>query len=242
MGAARISAEAFCQAIRDECKAEPHPVLAPEPVWRDDTAASAAARANRVEYAQLGWLNRRGQLAGHVLDTLSVLAHPSAEYYGLYRLGADTTAVVVAVGEVESVLARREDDTITVVTLGPNESPSHAFVRELPDHQPAHTDAVNVRLSDLAPDNPYPADRRARDDARKLRFLAEQPAIGQGELWVAVRDHRGARRVCPTPVRYLDLSAGRLLITMASGYVSMAPASKELLRSRLTEARRALTG
>jgi len=240
--AVRISAEAFCQALRDECQAEPPVIVEPEPVLPDDTDTGAAQRAAAAEYAQVGWLNRRGLIAGQVLDTLSVIAHPRTEYYGWFQYHAGTHAVLVACGENESALVYRDGGILTVDSLRPNESPTHALLREFPDHPPAKLDAVNVRLADLDPDNAWSADVRARDDSRKLGFYAGQDTVGLGELWVAVRDRHRTRRVCPSPVRYRDTRSGRMLVSSADGYGSVAPAGKELLRARLEQAYRDLIG
>jgi len=237
--AVRISADAFCQVLRDECEAEPPVIIEPEPVLRQDTDPS---RLDTAEYARLGWVNRRGLIAGDVLDTLSVVAHPRVEYYGWFSYHAGMRSVLVACGDSEAVLVYRDGDMLTVDSLRPNESSTYALVRELPDHPPAKLDAVNVRLADLDPDNEWAVDARTRDDARKLRFHAEQDTIGLGELWVAIRDHHRTRRVCPFPVRYRDVQAGRMLVSDAGGYASIAPATKELLRTRLEQAYRELVG
>ena len=238
MRAARVSAAALSTVFREEFQAEPHPTLAAEPVWRDATGLREAHLAAYREFGLLGWLNRKGLVAGHVLDTLSVLTRPSYEYYGMFQSRGRVHSVLVVVGPSESVLVARSGDDLSLVCLRDNESASHAFVRQLPEYPAARADSLNVRLADLG--GQEDSGRLGQQDARKVRLLSEQRAVGMGELWVAARDRRGTRRTCAQPVRYLDLATGRILLTITDGYVSIAPASRELLRTRITEAMRAI--
>jgi hypothetical protein len=104
------------------------------------------------------------------------------------------------------------------------------LLQQLPDAPPAATSAVNVRRSDISA-----ADVFARE-ARTVGWLRGQAVRGGGELYVAVRDWYGRHRVSQ-PVRYQDYPIGRVLVVVTDEYLSVAPASRKLLLTRLHEAR-----
>jgi hypothetical protein len=96
-------------------------------------------------------------------------------------------------------------------------------MRRLPDRRAAPIDAVNIRIGD-------------QRGGQALAYLSSQKPIGQGELYVTVRNAFG-RRQRGGPVRYQDYDVGRVVVVVSGGYLSVAPATKLLLRDRLLAAR-----
>ena len=114
------------------------------------------------------------------------------------------------------------------------------MLRQIPDARPAPIEPLNVRLSDLAGmrtdgDIASTNGTYAASDARTVGLLIKRRLIGQGELYVGIRDHYGRRRIS-APIRYQDYKPGRVVVVVASGFFSVAPATKKLLLDRLRSA------
>jgi hypothetical protein len=140
-------------------------------------------------------------------------------------------SIVLAARGAAAVLANKKGDHVTLTPLRHSSRPEE-LLRRLPDAPPATIDALNVRLTDAA--------AGSTPDARLLADLGRQPLLGQGELYVGVRDRHGRRLLSP-PIRYQDYRIGRVVVVTSEDYLSVAPGTKTLLLSRLREAYRALT-
>ena len=85
------------------------------------------------------------------------------------------------------------------------------------------------------------------EDARDLMTAFDAPRTGGGELYVAARVRSGERRRCENPVIYVDTQHGRWMTQLSSGrpgerWIVSAPASRQLLLSKLSEMRNNLLG
>jgi hypothetical protein len=85
------------------------------------------------------------------------------------------------------------------------------------------------------------------EDARELVTAMDQPRTGGGELYVAARVRTGERRRCENPVVYVDTQQGRWMTQLSSGrvgerWIVSAPASRQLLLSKLNEMRNNVLG
>lgn len=211
-----------------------HPVFYRMPVWADDEDDSMAEEATCRQFTRAGWLNRHGQLTGDGLDRLAVLARPEIEYAAWFTFRQRTYSTLVAASGGEALVAYRDGDRVELRGLVPNESLSMALMRQLPDRPAARVDALNVRLDG--------GDRT--EDARKLARLAQSTLVGQGEVYVGLRDRqRRYRANTDNPIRFHDYHRiGRVLLTMSPGYVSVAPCSKAVLHRRVEEIHRDLAG
>jgi hypothetical protein len=130
--------------------------------------------------------------------------------------------LVACIG-TEVVVAFREGDNVTLRGLVASETIPMAFMRQVPDHQPAPIEALNIRLN--ATNTPEMA---------KLRRLVRTGRIGYGELYVGMRNQQYEyHSTVDRPVRYADYPAGRVVIAVAAGHVSVAPVTKVTLRRRL---------
>jgi hypothetical protein len=213
-----VTVGALARMLHTQRLGRPHHVLYAEPVWTDDDHT-----ADTAMWAEFG------QVDGDLLDTLSVLARPTTEYFAWFTEHGQQYGVLVAQAAGESVLAHRDGDNITIHTLDRTESPPMALIRQLPDAQPAPIDAVNIRLD---------SGQRTHDTA-KLAALAQQQPTGQGELYAGARDYQGHYVVNNThPIRYQDYATGRVLVVLTDDYLSLAPATKRVLLNSLTEVAR----
>lgn len=229
-----FTVDALARMVQTERLGPLHPVLYRMPVWVDEDADSAADEATRREFARAGWLDRHGRLTGDGLDRLAVLARPETEYAAWFTSRKRTYSTLVASSGGGALVAYRDGDRVELRGLESNESLSMALMRQLPDRPAARVDALNVPLDG--------GDRT--DDARKLAQLARATLIGQGEVYVGVRDwQRRYHANTANPIRFHDYHRlGRVLLTMSPGYLSVAPCSKSVLRRRVEEIHRDLTG
>jgi hypothetical protein len=135
------------------------------------------------------------------------------------------------------VMAYRDGQAVTL-SMARRQSLPETLLRQIPDAPPAPIDALNVRLSELAAlraDGAGGSGSYAARDARTVGLLIKRRLIGQGELYVGVRDHYGRRRVS-APIRYQDYKPGRVVVMIVGGFLSVAPATKKMLLDRLHRA------
>jgi hypothetical protein len=211
-----VTVGALARMLHTQRLGRPHRVLYAEPVWTDDDRTAEAAM-----WAEFG------QVDGDLLDTLSVLARPTTEYFAWFTEHGRQYGVLVAQAGGESVLAYRDGDDVTIRALDRTESLPMALMRQLPDAPPAPIDAVNIRLD---------GGQRPQDTA-KLAALAQQQPTGQGELYAGARDRQG-HYVVTNPIRYQDYPTGRVLVVLTDDHLSLAPATKRVLLTSLTEVAR----
>lgn len=232
-GPSVFTVDALTRMVHAEQLGPLHPVFYRMPVWVDDEGDRAADEAMRAEFTRAGWLERSGRLTGEGLDRLAVLARPETEYAAWFTFRNRTYSTLVGASGGEALVAYRDGDTVELRGLEPNESLSMALMRQLPDRPAARVDALNVRLD--AGDHTV--------DARKLAQLARFKLIGQGEVYVGVRDwQRRYRANTDNPIRFHDYHRlGRVLLTVSPGYLSVAPCSKPVLHHKVEEVHRDLT-
>lgn len=211
--------------------------LRPAPIWTDRAEDSESMAQAWVEFAEVGWVTGDGGLDGDVAAALDVLARPSVEYTAVFtRDGRQQVAVVAGRGPT-GMLARRRGDTVKLTVVRHGSWPE-LLLRQIPDAAPATVDSVTVPQTDLAGagDEPFWDDRsRTGRSIHAVTELHGRPLTGQGELYVGVRDRYGGRRVSE-PIRYQDYRIGRVVIVTCDGHLSVAPATKALLLSRLRAA------
>ncbi|HEX5406754.1 MAG TPA: ESX secretion-associated protein EspG [Pseudonocardiaceae bacterium] len=199
--------------------------IRPGPVWRDPDGNRDAEAAAWTEFREVGWVDRDGRLVTDAQDSLHVVAHPALEYTAIIvRAGRQHVVVVAARGD-DSVVIRREGGAVTLSGQRRQSLPE-TLLRQIPDARPAPIDALNVRSAD-APG--------------ALVELSRRRLVGQGELYVGMRDRYGRVRVSD-PIRYQDYEIGRVVVVISGDYVSVAPATKALLLARLNEDRLAIEG
>jgi hypothetical protein len=186
--------------------------------------------------AERAWtdLYERGLAAGRVLDgefvrTLRSLVTAPQMYYAFFHRRAENTrsALVVSGGVLVSVA----DGTVTLRPVWRSSVPD-ALVEELPAAPKGAGETLSVSVDELA------AARAGR--AAEMRRLLSQPRLGGGQLFAARRDRRGERTVCPRPLSYFDIAAGRYLATEepapdGTRWRTILPADTALLVERLRE-------
>jgi hypothetical protein len=227
-----ITVDALATMLRIHEVGELSVAIQPDPVWYDAESEDAATDVAWREFAEVGLVGRPGRLDGDALDTLHVLARPRVEYTAIVsRNGRQGSVVVAGLGD-EAVVARRSGRAVTLTTQ-PYRSLPDALMRRIPDRRPAPIEAVNVRIGDRR--------HGGSSDLRTLAYLGGLRAIGQGELYVAVRDEYGHRRR-GGPVRYQDYTVGRVVVVVGGAQLSAVPATKVLLRDRLLALYRQVAG
>jgi ESAT-6 protein secretion system EspG family protein len=238
-----VTATALSDMLRIHGVGEPPAAIRPDPTWSDPVSEHEAERAAWREFADVHLVDRPGRLSADALDALHALARPSVAYIGVV-LGKDSgRAVVVAARGDEAIAARRAGDAVTLTSVCHRSLPE-TLLRRIPDARPAPIDAINVRIDDLATHqhgDPFGGGSPTAQDVRSLYHLTERRLVGQGELYVAVRDAYG-RQHRGSPIRYQDYRIGRVALFIGGGYLSVAPATKILLRDRLQAAHQDLVG
>jgi hypothetical protein len=234
-----ITVGALSTILRTHDIGQPPLVIRPNPVWTDPDSEREAEAAAWTELREIGWVDRRGRLDGEALDGLHVLARPSIEYTAVFMADGRQHNVVVAGHGDDMVMAYREGQAVTL-SMARHQSLAETLLRQIPDARPAPIEPLNVRLSDLAGmrtdgDIASTNGTYAASDARTAGLLIKRRLIGQGELYVGIRDHYGRRRIS-APIRYQDYKPGRVVVVVASGFLSVAPATKKLLLDRLRSA------
>jgi hypothetical protein len=198
-------------------------LLRPDPIWTDEEMDQRA---------------RAVQLDEDTIEGLYALTHPVIEYGAVLRVAGEQRSVFVAERGRQMVVAERAGDLVTM-TVVRDRSAVAELVGHIPDAIPATVDVVNVRQSELAACG---GDARGFDvslgsrerDLRTVAALIDRSLVGQGELYVGVRD-QFARVALSKPVRYQDYDLGRVLVVVADGFVSLAPATKATLARRINE-------
>jgi hypothetical protein len=217
--------------------------IQPDPIWRDPVPDRAAEAAWR-EFTEVHLVGRTGRLNDNALDTLHMLARPSVQYIGVMLGNNYRDSVVVAARGDEAIVAYRAGDAVTLESCVRHQSLPETLLWQIPDARPAPIQAVNLRVDDLTAlrnGDPFGAASPTAWDAGTLDYLKRKRLVGQGELYVAVRDAYGRRQISG-PIRYQDYRVGRVTVVIDGSYLSVAPATKVLLRDRLRAAHRGLCG
>jgi hypothetical protein len=264
-----LSLDTLATVWQRENLGELHNILVDTPAWRDAEADREALQGATTELGQKGLLSGR-DLHHDLRDTLNLLARPSIEYYGWIsyadaeRGQVDIAVLVAAVG-TDAVLVVREGRTINLEQAR-SEGMAETLVGFLPAVPAARGRSVNLPeaelrdlVSDLASATPgegrqlpasafdiFPRASMA-EDARELLTALDRPRTGGGELYVAARTRGGDRRRFEHPVIFVDTDQGRWMTQVSSGqpgerWIVSAPASRQLLLSKLNEMRNNLVG
>jgi hypothetical protein len=241
-----VTVDALTRVMRMYGLGEPHITLSAEAVWADPEADGLADRAALESFAELDMAGIIGPNAD-LTDSLAVLARPTDECYGWFTHRGVTTAVLAASIGADAALAVRHGDSIRMVPIDATRL-VETVVGSLPVVPPGHGHSINVARSRLRAKAGVPAGvavDRPGDGEAAFAWLSGLPAAGAGELHVAVRNPiTGRRVVSPHAVGYHDTAQGRWWVQVVPGHdddwIVAAPATADLLVTRLREAHRAL--
>jgi hypothetical protein len=217
VGPVTVTVDALATMLRAHGIGELPVAIRPGAVWHDPDGDREAEAAAWTEFREVGWVDRHGRLDGDVLDSLHVVAHPVVEYTAIIARAGRQHSVVVAARGDDGIIINRKGAAVTLSWLR-HQSLPETLLRQVPDARPAPIDALNVRLT----------------DAGVLTTLSRRRLLGQGELYVGVRDHYGRHRVS-VPIRYQDYDIGRVVVVTSDDYISVAPGTKALLLARLRD-------
>lgn len=264
-----LSLDTLATVWQRENLGDMHNVLVDTPVWRDEDADREALHSATGELAQSGLLMGR-DLHQDLRDTLNLLARPSMEYYGWISYtdpehGPVSIAVLVASIGTDAVLVVRDGQTVHLEPAR-SEGMAETLLGYLPALPAARGRSVNLPEAEVrklvadrtqaAPGGSAPLPASAfeifprasmAEDARDLVAVMDEPRSGGGELYVAARVRNGDRRRCENPVIYVDTQRGRWMTQLSSGrpgerWIVSAPASRQLLLSKMNEMRNNLLG
>ena len=264
-----LSLDTLATVWQRENLGDMHNVLVDTPVWRDEEAGREALHSATGELAQSGLLLGR-DLHHDLRDTLNLLARPSIEYYGWVAYtdperGPVNIAVLVAAIGTDAVLVVRDGQAVHLEQAR-SEGMAETLLGFLPTLPAARGRSVNLPEAEVrklvadrmqaAPGGSAPLPASAfeifprasmAEDARDLVAAMDEPRSGGGELYVAARMRSGERRRCENPVIYVDTQRGRWMTQLSTGrpgerWIVSAPASRQLLLSKMNEMRNNLVG
>jgi EspG family len=240
---------------------QPHAVLSVTALWMDDDARREVDRKVLAELTSRGLANECGVDVGF-RATMGTVARPAVEFYGWISTMSSTVGVLAVCTGTEAVLIVRDEETLSLCPVRPD-SLAEAVVAQLPAVPPARGRSLNVPETELTGGGQH----RAGDDegfagfgsqsgpspdVKLLNTVMGEPRSGTGQLYVAMRDNLGRRHKVKHPVSFIDVAAGRSMegrwLTQVAvngsgqSWVIAAPATPQLLVSRLHEMVRALSG
>lgn len=205
-------------------------VLAPEPVWRSPDAEARRTEAAREELAAECLLDR-DEPGEDLEDSLRLLCRAPAEVSAYVQSEELTYRLHAAAGRRSGAFACYLPlESRILLRPARLEALARVVVRELPDHPPARSVSYSVPVTDLTADEP-------RGDAARVAAIFTRPRYAGGQLFAAVRDHRGHRR--SEPVTFVDTDQGRWLSHLSADgrFVITVGGSDSALVAKLDELR-----
>lgn len=251
----RFSVDALVWAARQHHVGEMHPVLAGEPVHRDDCEDGALAQAARDEFIEAGAFDGNS-LHPDVLHLVAALCRPMLEFYCWFTTQGRTLGMLsVELGQT-AALAVREERTIALWQIPPAEVVT-ALVGKLPPVPAAQFPPVSLRATDIEAAKlvgstigtsagiRLSVDAAVPPEVHLLNDILSWDQIGKGEFTVAVRGRAGRRAVAADPLEIMDTTRGRVhRLTTRHGrekWVLLAPAAPHNIAACLDEMRRSLS-
>lgn len=244
-----VTADALATLLRTR-GGEPHVTLADSAVWEDPASRDRHWRMALTPFIGQGLATASGP-SPELSTILSILNRPAVEYYGWFTQQKNTTSALAVAAGSYGLLALRQTDRVTLTSVE-SFGLAEALLAALPRIPPARGSAINVARDDVR----HAADREDTivltntwTDPRvrgALDQFRNQPSLGAGEFYVAVRNNvTNSRTTVKYPICYHDTTAGRWWLEIVPGYreewVVAAPATPGLLVKRLHEAHWILT-
>lgn len=239
---------------------EPHPTLAGEAVWRDETASRQEAQQVNALLSRHGLMGARG-MDRDLLNLVESMARPQLEYYGWFEgrfEGAPANfAVFAGSGRGGAFVAVRDlgSDAVVLASERPEEV-LQGFVNQIPVGRPATGQPLVAGKSEVTGSGGQPREeseisimRPARggaaalSPAREMQRLMTVQRTGAGSLYVAARNRAGVRRRCDRPLNFVDTVEGRWLMEERPGrdpLVVFTPATPQVFAERLRNAQNSL--
>lgn len=197
----------------------------PTALFLPSPGATVPERA-RIEHAAALELSRLGLGAGrdadhHVVATLRLLAQPELDYHGwIVPASGRSIGVLAASAGRRAVLSTLDGQ---VVGLTPVADPAMAVAQWLPPLPPAPAPVI------------IPEHSRAA-----FEYAVGEPVLGNGQLFVAVRDRVGRRRAHPGAIEYVDTARGRWLLRRERAGTTAVPGPPEAIAAELDRVHRQL--
>lgn len=234
---------------------EPHPTLEKGATWYSREMLQQIDAEIHAELARVGMAGENG-VHPDLLATVEAIAHPELEYYGWFSSLHEGAPVDLSVfagsGRGEAfTLVNNEAAGAVVLASVPARELLDAFVTQVPQRAPANAHALSVPKAKIE-GKPGSASNEdvslmrsevpdaAQQDIDEFKRIMGLQRTGGGQLYAAARNRSGQRQRADKPVTYLDTVEGRWLVEETPGagepMLVAAPATPELLRSRLREA------
>ncbi|GAA1196731.1 ESX secretion-associated protein EspG [Prauserella alba] len=234
---------------------EPHATLEKGATWYSREVLQQLDSEIHAELARVGLAGDDG-VHPDLLATVEAIAHPELEYYGwisgLHDGAPVDLSVLAGSGRGEAfTLVNNEAAGVVVLASVPARELLDAFLLQLPQQAPANAHALSVSKArvegrkgealneDVSVMRSEVPDA-AQQDLNEFKRIMGLERTGGGQLYVAERNRSGQRQRAEKPVTYLDTVEGRWLVEETPGtgeqLLAAAPATPDLLRSRLREA------
>ncbi|GAA1250458.1 ESX secretion-associated protein EspG [Prauserella halophila] len=240
---------------------EPHPTIEKGATWYSRDVLQQLDAEVHAELARVGLANDSG-VHPDLLATVEAIAHPELEFYGWISSLNDGAPVDLSVlagsGRGEAfTLVNNEAAGVVVLASVPARELLDAFLLQLPQQAPANSPTISVPKATVegrarpAANEDMPLMRSnvpdaAQQDVTEFKRIIGLERTGGGQLYVAARYRSGQRQRAEKPVTYLDTVEGRWLVEETPGagepMLAAAPATPDLLRTRLREAQSTLAG
>ncbi|GDY30654.1 ESX secretion-associated protein EspG [Gandjariella thermophila] len=264
-GRVELPLEVFTAIWRWEDIGEPHNVLADAITWQTEDEQRAADRRAWAVLAERGLAGPRG-LDPEFGDLVRLIDRPEVEFYGWITAPQVDISVLVSVGRRDAGLVVRDKPAGVVrVHRIYADGAMDALLAQLPPVPAARGASVSVPEADMR-EQPGPRvrplnertgftslaavqreqDAAVRPEVSALKEILNLPRTGGGQLYAARWTPMGVRKRIERPVVYLDTASGRWLTQLrrspsGESWIVAAPATPQLLASRLHEALRMLS-
>ncbi|UJW34413.1 ESX secretion-associated protein EspG [Saccharothrix sp. AJ9571] len=232
-------ADRLAALVTDVTGGEPHVVLAPEPVWLDETERAQAEQVLDQERARYGGPADQEEPDLHAIATL--LSTPPEAGYGWVSHTGDRRPMGVLAARCPwfGLIAAREDDDVWIRTFW-REDPSVLLTEVLSDWRKPREQPISVLRSELLATNDLVVPSA---EVRRAQRVAALPQYGVAEFYAEIR-RNGTRRRSPHPVRVYDNVDGRWTMKItplpSDERLELAPASAADVVRLLDQLRRDL--
>jgi hypothetical protein len=219
-----LGVDALRLAITASKIGEPHLLLRGDPAVADPESRWEADHAQWRELAAGGLLGD-GAVTRQATEALRPLARGRVQYFGWLTMAetAVTFAALVGTRADEATLAERRGDAVRISSV-PAERPAESLLATFGEVAPARGRPVSVSTSG------------GSRDVDRLAEMARVPARATAELYVSVHDGHGRSGTTREPIRFRDTAEGRWAVFTDGTSVTVVPATRRLLATRLYEA------
>lgn len=231
---------------------QPHILLRPEPLWRNDAERAELNRALAAELGHLPIYEGHGKLDRDFEDSLRCLCRPEIAYVAMTNVQDRFRHLLACSLGREAILAVHEHERVMLRQISPN-ALAQELIAALPNHPPAKFQPFSVPYAEdeqtQQTEQGFMRSANARTVSRERQQwdqLVAHPAYGGGQITVELRDELGRSSETEDPFMFVDADLGRWYrSTEHRGnmrYVFCAPLPRETFVQRLHALQEQLRG